>query len=192
MSGLDAQLPITAPVAYLDGSVRTTAGDTSNRKVRLPRPAEVHLALSDPAVRAVTDFVWEPPVTVTEGLSIDAALLEMIRAGVRALLVLRDEVVTGLVTSYDIQGGRPLQFLAASGYRRHDEIEVGHVMTPWAHVTTLDWHAIGTAHVSDLTLAFRRTFATHIVLVEHADQGGTFVRGLVSRARLERQLRHPV
>jgi CBS-domain-containing membrane protein len=49
--------------------------------------------------------------TVTEDRSIDDALRDMMLAGVRALLVVREDAVTGLVTSYDIQGERPLQFL---------------------------------------------------------------------------------
>jgi hypothetical protein len=110
------------------------------------------------------------------------------RAGVRALLVVRDEVVTGLITSYDIQGERPLQFLSASGYRRHDEIQVAHIMTRWEHVPALDWQTLGRARIADLVALFRSTPATHMVLVEHADQGSIFVRGLISRARLARQL----
>jgi hypothetical protein len=55
----------------------------------------------------------------------------MILAEVRALLVVKGDVVTGLITSYDIQGERPLRF---------------------------------------------------------REQGGTFACGLISRARLERQL----
>jgi CBS domain-containing protein len=189
---LDSQLPIAPSVAYLGGSVRRSADDSPGGKVRLPPGAEARLALTDGAVHVVTDFVWEPPVTVPEERPIDDALLEMIRAGVRALLVVRDEVVTGLVTSYDITGERPLQFLAASGYGRHDEIQVGHIMTPWAHVPVLDWQAISAARVSDLAVFFRHSSATHVVLAEYADRGGTFVRGLVSRARLERQLGHPL
>jgi CBS domain-containing protein len=136
----------------------------------------------------VTDFAWEQPITVPEEISIDAALRDMIRAEVRALLVVRGEVLTGLITSYDIQGERPLQFLAQSGYRRHDEIEVGHIMTPWERVPTLDWQALRGARVSDLVAFLKCTAATHVVMVEHTDQRRSAVRGLISRTRLARQL----
>jgi len=174
-------------------SIRAPAENPSSiGKARSRGAAEGRLALTDPAVHVVTDFVFQQPVTVPEELSIDDALREMIRAGVRALLVVRDEVVTGLITSYDIQGERPLQFLTESGYRRHDEIEVGHIMTPWERVPTLDWHALGRARVSDLAAFFRTTAATHVVVGEHVDRGGTVVRGLISRTRLERQLGHSI
>ena len=154
--------------------------------------AEGSLTLTDPAVHAVTDFVFQQPLAVPEELSIDDALRTMIRAGVRALLVVRDEVVTGLITSYDIQGERPLQFLIESGYRRHDEIEVRHIMTPWERVPTLDWQELGRARVLDIAAFFRTTTATHLVVGEHVDQGGPVVRGLISRTRLQRRLGHSI
>ena len=174
-------------------SIRAPAKDPGSiRAARSREAAERRLALTDPAVHVVTDFFFQQPLTVPEELSIDDALREMIRAGVRALLVVRDEVVTGLITSYDIQGERPLQFLTESGYRRHDEIEVGHIMTPWERVPPLDWQALGHARVSDLAAFFRSAAATHVVMVEQTDQGSTAVRGLISRTRLERQLGHSI
>jgi CBS domain-containing protein len=192
MPGADSLIRLAAPVTHHRGTLRSPAEGSSARKAQLPRAAEACLALTDPAVHVVTDFLLEQPVTVPEERSIEEALREMIRGGVRALLVVRDEVVTGLITSYDIQGERPLQFLAGSGYRRHDEIEVGHIMTPWLRVPTLDWQALGRARVSDLAAFFRTTAATHVVVSEYVGQGGTIVRGLISRTRLERQLGHSI
>jgi CBS domain-containing protein len=193
MPGVDSQFYITRPFVYRGESIRAPAENPrSIRKARSPEAAEGRLALTDPAVYVVTDFVREEPITVPEELSIDDALREMIRAGVRALLVVGDEVVIGLITSYDIQGERPLQFLRESGDRRHDEIEVGHIMTPWERVPTLDWQAFGRAHVSELAAFFRRTAATHVVMVEHTDRGRSAVRGLISRTRLERQLGYSI
>ena len=177
---------------YRGDSLGAPAANTTSRNGRPRGAAEGPLALTDPALHVVTDFLWEQPVTVPEELSIDDALREMIRAGVRALLVVRDEVVSGLITSYDIQGERPLQFLTESGYRRHDEIEVGHIMTARDRVPTLDWRAVGRARVSELVAFFRRTAATHVVLVERTDQETSAVRGLISRTRLERQLGHSI
>jgi CBS domain-containing protein len=192
MPGVNPDSEITRPVAYFDGSISRPVKDHSPRKSRPSEPVEARLELTDPAIRVVTDFVWEPPATVREESSIDDALREMIRAGVRALLTVHDDMVTGLIASYDIQGERPLQFLAVSGYHRHDEIEVRHIMTPWERVPTLDWQALGRARLSDLAAFFRSTQVTHVVVVEFAGAGETFVRGLVSRARLARHLGHSI
>ena len=180
---------INRPLAHRGESLRAPIADASGiGKARSREAAERRLAFTDPAVHLATDFLWQQPLTVPEELSIDDALREMIRGGVRALLVVRDEVVTGLITSYDIQGERPLQFLAQSGYRRHDEIEVGHIMTPWERVPTLDWQALRGARVSDLVAFLKCTAATHVVMVEHTEQRRSAVRGLISRTRLARQL----
>lgn len=188
MFGAKSRLVSPKSRASLAGSIRPPASDSRLGEARLLRAAETRVMPTEPAERVVTDFVWEEPVTVPENRSIDDALREMTRAGVRALLVVRDDVVTGLITSYDIQGERPLQFLATAGYSRHDEIEVGHIMTQWERVPTLDWEMLSRAHVGDIEAFFRESSATHVVIVEHEEKGGTFVRGLVSRTRLERQL----
>src|SRR5271154_4789820 len=146
----------SAPIAYVGGLVQPV--------MRAPRVTEARLALTDPALHVVTNFAWEQPVTVTETRSIDDALAEMMRAGVRALLVVRDAVVIGLITSYDIYGERPLQFLTTFGYSRHDEIEVSHIMTPWERVPTFDWRTLGQTRISDLVAYFGKTSATHVGL----------------------------
>lgn len=151
-----------------------------------------HVALTEPATRIVTDFTREVPVTVTEDRLIDGALQDMINAGVRALLVMRGDRVTGLITSYDIQGERPLQFLQGSNYTRHDEIEVGHIMTHWEQVPALEWRLIRAGCVYDVAKHLASTCATHLVLLEHSEREVAFVRGLLSRTRLERQLGHSI
>jgi CBS domain-containing protein len=57
---------------------------------------------SDPAIHAITDFTREYPVTVDEERQIDDALHDMIHQGVRAMLVVREQRIVGLITSYDI------------------------------------------------------------------------------------------
>jgi CBS domain-containing protein len=192
MPGVDSQFRITRPFAYPEYLPAPVANSGSTRRARSRGGAERRLALTDPALHLATDFVWEQPITVPEERSVDDALREMIRAGVRALLVVRDEVVSGLITSYDIQGERPLQFLTASGYSRHDEIEVHHIMTAWERVPTLDWQMLRRAQVSNVAAFFKSSTATHVVILEQTDEETSAVRGLISRSRLERQLGHSI
>lgn len=152
------------------------------------RPAGRPISLQDPAARVMTDFTTEAAVTVAPGRLIDDALRDMMVAGVRALLVVRGEIIVGLITSYDIQGERPLQFLMTSGFTRHDEIEVGHIMTPWEKVPALDAQWIASAQVADVVRTFKAGQASHMVVVEYGGPSPAVVRGLFSRARLERQL----
>jgi CBS domain-containing protein len=145
---------------------------------------------SDPAIHAITDFTREHPVTVGEERQIDDALEDMIHLGVRAMLVMREQRIVGLVTSYDIQGERPLQFLQTSNYRRHQEIRVGHIMTPWDKLLAVDWENILAARAGDLLHALEAAEMTHLLVIEDRKKSASpIVRALVSRARLARQIR---
>jgi hypothetical protein len=102
----------------------------------LPRrahAADTELAPGDAALWALTDFCDDWPITADEDRSIDDALADMIRFGVRALLVTRScyesrkPKIAGLITSYDIQGERPPQFLQAANPRRHSDICVAEI-----------------------------------------------------------------
>ncbi len=144
---------------------------------------------SDPAISVVTDFTREHPATVDEDRQIDDALADMIRAGVRALLVVKDHRIVGLVTSYDIQGERPLQFLQSSNYTRHEDVRVVDVMTAWPELVAIDWRSLQGATAGDLLRLFQESARTHLLVIEAEGSGdGCVVRGLISRARLERQL----
>src|SRR5579862_2520206 len=85
----------------------SSIGHSTATKLWRPGAAEARrVALNDPATLVVTDFTREPPVTATEDRAIDDALQDMVLAGVRALLVVRGDLVSGLITSYDVQGER--------------------------------------------------------------------------------------
>lgn len=158
----------------------------------LPRrslPDGQFLKPSDPAIHAITDFTREHPVTVDEDQQIDDALHDMIRLGVRALLVMREQRIVGLITSYDIQGERPIQFLQLSNYSRHQDILVGHIMTPWEKLLAVDWETIQTARAGDLLQLLEERAVTHLIVIEAGNKNSPpIVRALVSRARLARQI----
>ena len=105
-------------------------------------PEAPGLNLNSPATAAMTDFERECPVTVSPERRIDDALQDMIRTGVRALLVLEDGQVEGLITSYDIQGERPILFLQSPACHQdtcaHRDVRVGDIMTPLAKMAALD------------------------------------------------------
>jgi signal-transduction protein with cAMP-binding, CBS, and nucleotidyltransferase domain len=185
-------LPADPASAQLSGPALPTLEHPPTARLPVARAAEEPVAMMDPAMSVVTDFAQERPVTVTEDYPVDYALREMKRANVRSMLVTRDDVVTGLVTSYDIQGERPLQVLLEFGFLRRTEIEVRHIMTAWDSVPTLELRAVRAARVHQVVEYFRHTQATHLVIVEYAKHGGAFVRGLISRTRVERQLGVPI
>ena len=176
------------PIAFLEGPAsRRPPGAAADGPSRRTQPAR-KVALTEPAESVMTDFTWKTPITVAVDRFIDDALSDMIIAGVRALLVVRGEVVVGLITSYDIQGDRPAQFQNGSGFTSHSDIEVGHIMTPWEAVPTLDVPWVSLATVGDVVERFQRRGDSHFLVVEYVEQGGAFVRGMFSRTDVQRQL----
>src|ERR1700678_4742957 len=119
----------------------------------------------DPAIHAITDFPRERPVPIGEERQIDDALGDMIHVGVRAMLVMREQRIVGMITSYDIQGERPLQFLQTSNYSRHQDICVGHIMTPWDKLLAVDWESIQAARAGDLLQVLEEAGLAHPLVV---------------------------
>ncbi len=147
------------------------------------------LELSDPAIYALTDFKRDYPMTVDAERQIDDALSDMIRLSVRALLVAKEQRLVGLITSYDIQGERPMQFLQCSSYSRAEDISGVHVMTPGDELLALDWDHVEAARAGELLMLFEQTQLTHLLVIEvDGKTSHSTVRALASRARLLRQL----
>ncbi|HME40189.1 MAG TPA: CBS domain-containing protein [Steroidobacteraceae bacterium] len=155
------------------------------------RPAEHHQELkpSDPALHVMTDFTSKFAITVAADRKIDAALTDMVRLGVRALLVVQADGVVGLITSYDIEGPRTLQFAQRPEVTRRADISVADIMTAWEDLPTLDLSTVQTARIADLLEIFDGIGVMHLLVVESDAGGAEVVRGLISRTRIERQLR---
>lgn len=168
--------------------------DDADAVAKLPAGWSTAMAVSlhDPAMRVVTDFQLEKPITVSGDRFIDDAQLDMIAAGVGSLLVVKDEAVLGLITGQDIQGERPTQFLQDAGYLRHPGIKVRHIMTAWEDVQTLDLKLVRNAQVQSVVSFFSSTRATHVLVVEYPEHGNVVIRGILSRSRVERLLKRPI
>jgi|SRR5580658_117148 CBS domain-containing protein len=154
------------------------------------RPAEYHELLkpNDSALRAMTDFTSKFAITVEPERQIDAALADMARLSVRAMLVVRRESVVGLITSYNIEGRRAERFAEQYQVAR-EHIRVGDIMTEWEDLPTLDWHTLQTARISDLLEIFKGIGVMHLLVIQSDERGAEVLRGLISRSRIERQLR---
>ena len=146
------------------------------------------IQLYDPAISVMNDFSRQYPVTVDEDRPIGLALSDMARVGVRSLLVVNELKVVGFITSYDIEGERPIQYIQQFHDVRRNEVQVGQVMTRWHDLVTLSWSGVRGARVNDVLQALRDADLMHLLVVEKESDGATSVRGLFSRARIERQL----
>lgn len=135
------------------------------------------LRASDPAVRAMTDFFRDPPLTTSEDHELDTALDDMFRLGVRAFLVVRDLTVIGLVTADDIRRAR-----------RTNATRVAEAMTDAADMPAIDWQTMRECTVRDLAEIFEGAGVHHLVVLETESTQRHTVRGLVHRSRIDRRL----
>jgi CBS domain-containing protein len=135
------------------------------------------LRASDPAVRVMTDFLHDPPLTAAEDCPLDSALDDMFRFGVRAFLVVRELCVVGLITVEDIRQAR-----------RGAATRVVEAMTAAADMPAIDWQTVQQSRISDLLEIFEGARVHHLVVLESESAQRARVRGLVHRSRVERSL----
>lgn len=164
----------------------------------LVRPAtrqQPKLAEHAPATSVMVDFAVTPALTIAPERGVDAALEQMRIGGVRSLLVMVEDHVVGLITADDIQGEKPVQFVQSTDCVHprchHDDVEVGDVMTAVGTLPMLRTGALEGATIGDLMETFRKTGRTHLLCTDECSDGTLQVRGLISRAHIERQLNFP-
>jgi CBS-domain-containing membrane protein len=147
-----------------------------------------------PALALMTDFQGKPPITVSATTSIDAALEHMIDAGVRLLFVINaDNILLGTITSYDIQGEKPMLYMQSQDCRigicSRTDIEAQDIMTPVEKWKTVRYDNLADATLNDIANTFLSLGQHHIIVIEPlSDQDTAIVRGVFSLTDLERAL----
>ena len=156
------------------------------------------LSSGDPAVRAMTDLRLSPVSVTRPDVTIELALLKMKQAGVRFLFVCDpSDRLTGSITSYDIQGEKPLVFMQSQpAVRAWREIRVQDVMEPVSQWRVLDYRQLPRLSVGDIVTLLIRAGRRHLLVVESAvalpgaapNPPDKVVRGIFSASRIERML----
>jgi predicted transcriptional regulator len=141
---------------------------------------------ADPALRAMHDFLDDPPRTVGAETCLEDVIDSMFRLGVRALLVVRERSVIGLITAEDAGQARRRRRGAP---RAGAELVAADAMTPSLDVPAIDWQTLQDARISDLLEIFEATGLRYLVVLQNESASCCVVRGLIHRQRLERQLR---
>lgn len=90
------------------------------------------LSKTDSVDRIMVGFCRECAMTIEPHQHLDATLKQTQSVGIRALLVVADGRVSGLITVYDIQSEKPIQFVRSSDYIhhpqcRHKDVEVADI-----------------------------------------------------------------
>jgi CBS-domain-containing membrane protein len=154
------------------------------------RSDQSYLQPSDPASQAMTDFRNGPMITTPAATSIGLALQQMKLSGARFTFVVDDRgALVGSVTSYDIQGEKPIRFmqsidqsLSTGAWR---DVTVEDIMEPMAKWNVLDHSAVGRLTIGDVASLMSNAGLRYLVVVQRKKDGETWqVRGLFSAARI--------
>jgi CBS-domain-containing membrane protein len=144
-----------------------------------------------PATLAMTDFRSAPVVTTMFNTSIDDALNQMKLSGARfAFVVAADRKLVGAITSYDIHGEKPVQYMLSVGCSETTcawrDVQVENIMVPVEKWYVLEFSQVAAMKVGQVAALVAEAGLRYIVVVEPAaDSGARQVRGLFSAARLQ-------
>ena len=147
------------------------------------------VTLDSPALDVMTDLTKVKAATIPLDHTLRQAEQAMIHQGVRMLFVI-DEMprLEGLITSTDLHGERQMS-VGQSRQLRFDELRVADVMTPLSMLDAIPFERMGIASVANLIATLKEFGRNHLLVVERGEPGKPpRVRGVISRAQIERQL----
>jgi len=164
--------------------------------VQIAQAAPWNLApvtLESPALAVMTDLTQVKAATIAPGTTLRQAEQMMVYQGVRMLFVVSDmPSFVGLITTTDLHGDRQMALVHERG-ARYDELTVADVMTPLALLDAVDLARVARAQVGELIATLQRHGRNHLLVLQAATASTPRrVRGVVSRAQIERQLGQPI
>jgi signal-transduction protein with cAMP-binding, CBS, and nucleotidyltransferase domain len=149
-------------------------------------------ALDSPASEVMTDLTQVAAIAIEGTASLVVANDTMIARGVRSLFVTSgDGRVTGLITTTDLLGDRPIRVSQARGVRR-GELQVLDVMTPIDAVVALKLEDVRAAKVGHIVASLKAAGRHHELVAETLASGKVQICGIFSASQIARQLGAPL
>jgi CBS domain-containing protein len=147
------------------------------------------VSLDSPALAVMTDLTKVKAATTSPATTLRQAEQLMIHQGVRMLFVVSEmPSLEGLITSTDLHGDRAMRIVQQRGMR-YDELSVADVMVARASLDAIDLEQMKAATVRNVVATLKKFGRNHLLVVEGGSaQALQRVRGVVSRAQVERQL----
>ena len=143
-----------------------------------PRESPQWVKLTSPAIDVMTDFTTVQPRTTNAHTPIEDALEHMKSSGVRLLLVAdAEDAVIGLVSSYDIQGEKPIRLVQETRVSR-SEITVRDVMTVQSGIKAVDMLSVRSARVGHIVATLRHLELRHLLVVQTGEEEEAPLPGL--------------
>ena len=147
------------------------------------------VTLESPALDVMTDLTQVKAATIRPDATLEQAEQTMIYQGVRMLFVVSDmPELEGLITSTDLRGERQMRLVHARQLRFH-EMRVSDVMTELGWLDAIEFGRMRSATVGNMIATLKRVGRNHLLVVQVPTSSTPLrVRGVVSRAQIERQL----
>ena len=151
--------------------------------------SSMSVKLDSPALRVMTDLTQMRAASAHPSTSLRQAEQIMIYQGVRMLFVVSDmPAVEGLVTIADLHGDRQILVAQERGLH-YDQLCLADVMTGLARLDAIEYSRMNGATVGNLIATLKQQGHSHLLVVEGAlAETPRRVRGVISRAQIERQL----
>lgn len=160
--------------------------DTKVDRHTINRATDV--SLDDPALLVMTDLHEITPFSIDPTASIEASNAKMIACGVRLLFVTDNTgKLLGIITSTDVLGEKPVQYLKEHGGSR-DDIMVQDVMTAVDALEVLSYSDVQNAFVGDIIETMNLLGRQHTLVVDKTEAGQSIVRGIISTSQISRQV----
>lgn len=149
------------------------------------------------ASRVMTDFKTGPMITALRSASIELTLQQMKISGARFIFVVDERAaLLGSVTSYDIQGEKPMRYMQSVGCSHKTcawrDVAVENIMEAVAEWLVLDHAQVAWLTVGEVAALMFKAGRRYLVVVERLNEGAAWqVRGLFSGARIQMLLGAP-
>ncbi len=171
----------TIPLLDIPGALPCVFTDLENKQI-----SENH-----PALSVMTDFSLVKPITVEPLLGTQLALEKMKSSGVRLLLVTDEQDhIAGIITSYDIQSEKPVQYAENHGIS-HADIQVSMIMTRLEETPAFDLDYVQQSLVRHVINTMQELNRPHTLVIETAETGQV-IRGMFSTSQISRVLGRPI
>ena len=147
------------------------------------------VTLDSAALEVMTDLTQVKAATTSPVTTLRQAEQMMIYQGVRMLFVVTDmPSIEGLITTTDLRGEKQMRLVNERNVH-YDDLCVADVMTDLSALDAIDFDRMRNAAVGDVIATLKRFGRNHLLVVQRAtDQTPRQVRGIISRAQIERQL----
>jgi hypothetical protein len=150
-----------------------------------------YVSAKENASRVMTDFKTGPMITTLRSASIELTLQQMKISGARFTFVVDERgALLGSVTSYDIQGEKPMRYMQSVGCSHKTcawrDVLVENIMEPSAEWLVLDHAHVARLTVGEVAALMFKAGRRYLVVVERLEGDAAWqVRGLFSGARIQ-------